>query len=1151
MKRLILIPLTAATAFATGGYYEETVPPLSEFLNYNRLPKKSLLDLTREGQPAPAAEPDYAKEITALAASLKGGTAPKDLLGKVDGLITAERLRVKRTGPGLNALLHDIRDLCAGGASAADAGAYLQWRLENDKALGYSVKEKYDVEIFESGGDPEQVAKVAEDLKKRSAAAPAAVQPSYLYAEAALAYRAGGDEAAGKLFGALAEKFPDHPRAEAAAYMAARCLSRQARTAGDDGVYKNNDAKAVEARKAWDAFLQKYPESRFAGDALGFRGGLEMNTGHVAAALPYFVKQLDVPGHPEFAVGATKEIENCFRLLNETPEALGPVLKDVRVIEAAVYFAFNEIEPVDGNGQYETPEYVEGWRKKFVPVLAQALADHADLFKADQLKPRHLALLALTASAEGKTDAALKLLAGSDPAVSEDLAFAHGVVYQRAKKLKEAVAAYQFLAEKFPKSVFTPGAQVRSALALIDDHQSGAAALLLMALDEAGKKPAPEKKAKPSDLPVEANDKADAEDAEESYAGDTESRESPGVEPADPGQIRQLLDTIFNSAPLPELAAAATGEKGPEVYRVKLRSIIAVRHLARERFAEAKPFMPPAQWDLLAGPLADLTAAAAAAHTPAEKGATAMKLAEAWAAARGKLLTVPLDTEEWRMDVYKTEHPLANFRRVENATALGFPALSPIDLENRDELKHAFNWWITASDAQPKTPQAATAIWKALRAMPDIADVSPFTLDRAASKKWADTSRKLCARLEKENPTAPETKRYAVYWTFRPGKGEDGHPITRGEDATFLEKSSPGEEATPEDQVKARVDKVLPTGDVNLPALRKQVAASRKWAKEKLQSLPAQCVVNFFEDLDLFLNSPDVTPEIAKRYIELRYDTLVTGSIGYGIFDLRPGTEKKDEPGTFRGDEALLADIRAALADPKFAKVADFLGFLEMAVTANHWVSISLKDGSHRLDKNGDEPTYWGRDYANLERLCRAWLDKYPTSKKREAALLLHCRALSHAMEPYVYYKREAWPVAKCWEGGEMPVEVDRLKFDAKVWKAELDRYDKEFPKGAYADDVLGYRADLAVRMKDWKRALQITISQMEGKEHLHPGAENRLREIFSHLAIDEERADLLSAIRTVGGARGSLLAEVKAAADQPGHPLLILSDWLEEQAQQ
>lgn len=1151
MKRLLTLPALCAavsTALATGDFYEETVPALPVFLSYDRLPKKSLLEIEHEvaGQ-APGKDVAYPREIAAIAAAIKAGKPLREQLPKIEELLTAERARRDRPGSGLNALLHDLRDLCSGTAENGAASEYLEWRLGQSEWFGYHWKDGRErgnsFWLNEEG--LAAMSKAAEAVQARLDTIPAAVRPHYHYAVGALEFMAAENEEARETFAQIVAGFPDHPRAEVARYMVARCLYRQCRVQENDE-FKNDPIKIAECRKALAGYLQRHPQGRFAGDVLGWQAGLDLYEEKYASALKHFIQQATLPGHPEFLEPATASIEKCFRRLHEAPDELAGALSDARVAQAAVYFAVNEIEPVDGNGEYESGEFVAAWRKKLLVSLGAALEKKPELFQDAAWKPRYVAAMAMAASGNGDQERALKLLAGADTGGSDDVAFARGVALQRAKRSGEAAAAFEFLAQKFPQSPLKPAAQVRRALALIDAQRAGEAAVVLMGMREA-KKAAPP--AKPADLPVEEPEEEEDEDIVEGRDG--QSRDLAGVGPASPGQVLQLLDTVLNFAPLPELAAAIKATGMPEAARMELRSIVAVRHLAAERFAEARPFMPPAQWDQTAGPLAELQAAAQAAKTPAEKAATAAKLANAWAAARGKLLTAPLDTEEWRREVFKDDHGRANFRRVENGPALGFKGPMVLDLENRDELRHAFNWWLAASDAQPKTPAAATAVWKALRAMPDIAQVSTFTLDRAATKKWEDTARKLYDRLEKEHPAAPETKRLAVWWTFPPGKTEEGQPMYRWELNLAPEKGDPGNEETPFEEVVARVNRVVPADKLDLATLRKEVASGRRWAKEQLDSLPAQCVVNFFEDLDLFLATPELAPEVVKRYVELRYDTLVSGAIGYGGFEPRNGKPDEEKPGTVRGDDELLREIQEAKADPKFAGVADFLGFLELAVTANHWVSISMKDTAKYVDKDGEEPTYWGRDYAALEKLCWAWLEKNPKSKKREAALLLHCRALRHAMEPYVYYRRVSWPVAPRWEGAFIPEKVDRLKFDAKGWKAALDRYDKEFPKGAYADDVLGYRADLAVRLKDWKRALQITLEQAQGKPHLQPGAQNRLKKIFAHLANDEDRADLLAAIRATGGARAALTEELNAAANTPDHPLTYLEGWLKEEAEQ
>ena len=137
------------------------------------------------------------------------------------------------------------------------------------------------------------------------------------------------------------------------------------------------------------------------------------------------------------------------------------------------------------------------------------------------------------------------------------------------------------------------------------------------------------------------------------------------------------------------------------------------------------------------------------------------------------------------------------------------------------------------------------------------------------------------------------------------------------------------------------------------------------------------------------------------------------------------------------------------------------------------------------------------------------------------------------------------------WEGEEKPVEIPRLNFDARVWKAALDRYDREFPNGSYSDDVLGYRADLAVRMKDWKRALQISLDQLKGKEHVQPNAQNRLRLIYSHFRNDSDRADLLAAVKATEGARGALQESLDGGDEWTQNALAWYREWLTDEITQ
>ena len=194
--------------------------------------------------------------------------------------------------------------------------------------------------------------------------------------------------------------------------------------------------------------------------------------------------------------------------------------------------------------------------------------------------------------------------------------------------------------------------------------------------------------------------------------------------------------------------------------------------LAKEQFDEAKKYLTPAQFGLVAAPLEKLTLAAREAKEPAAHAAACLKLGNAWASARGKLLTYPLDTDERRHEVYLDHSAEADVRRADSAPFVGASGNYKLDLENRDELRHAFNWWLEASDAKPGSPETAQALWLALKAMPPIADVSPFTVERAGTRKWGDVARKLYDRLRTECPDSVEAKRYAVTWGFAVPKKE-------------------------------------------------------------------------------------------------------------------------------------------------------------------------------------------------------------------------------------------------------------------------------------------------------------------------------------------------------------------------------------------
>jgi hypothetical protein len=301
--------------------------------------------------------------------------------------------------------------------------------------------------------------------------------------------------------------------------------------------------------------------------------------------------------------------------------------------------------------------------------------------------------------------------------------------------------------------------------------------------------------------------------------------------------------------------------------------------------------------------------------------------------------------------------------------------------------------------------------------------------------------------------------------------------------------------------------------------------------------------VNLVDDLALFLSGPDPGAAVRKRYVEMRFRFVRNSAIGGGW---RDDSNNKDP------DETLRNDVKTALADPSTKPVADFFEFLNLAIIANHMTSVDLdpkaKKPEAEVDNEKEVDTYTSRDYPELEKETRAFLEKYPKSKKREAAMLLHARAAYRASEQISLPKLVMWPQGARWEGGYELRHTQQEAFDAKRVLGALDAYDREFPKGLYLPDIRNYRAAVAVRQHEWKTAVDLTVAQLSGQDNpgLNAEAAIRLGDIFAQLADERYRADILAAIR--GNKKAQEYLEKYLGDDSDTNPLLYLKTWLHEQ---
>ena len=1074
-QRALLAALTLTAAplvFATGDFYEESLPTLADVLQSGQLPGKTIGDIVRNTA-APPIDPgdfDFRKNILALA-KLPAAQA----LAEVEKMLPLARAKQTGSGPGVTNLLHDLRDLFSHGKAApAEIAEYVEWRVAHPRWFGFDWlhgKQEGGTERSE----PQEVDFA--EIETRAAAAPPALKPHWLYLRGAADFKSGDDADSADWFQKVLAEFPAHPRAEAAQFMVARCLLSQSRkivesTEAMRGFnYLSDEARRAEAAKAFRDYLAKYPQGRFAGDALGWLGAAAYDAHDYVSAIRFYIQQGALPDHPEFAAPASAMGEKTLSRIASSPDdaQFAELAKTPAAALGLVYLILNTGEADNYNGNSDAPEEVRKWRREILPRVGKAIAANEALYKDAAWRPRWLAMLALASSGAGEQDEALRLVNLGGDAKSDDLLFARGLVMQRAKRAKESAAAYEELFQRFPHSALTLEVRFRLAFALFDDHRAGEALVLLL-------------KSAPKETDT-----------------DTDTDAHPALSPLDPAQFGQLADAICNFAPVPELIAGAETAGLDPLLRTQITEVIAQRLLAKEQFDEAKKYMPPAQWNLGAEKIATLTAAAKSATVPAQKAAAFLALGDAWAAARGKLLTAPLDTEERRRKFFRDEHAEANVRRAANAQALNAPPAALLDLENRDELRHAFNWWIEASDAQPKTPLAAQALWRALRAMPHIADVSPFHRQRAVEKKWGDVSRKLYDRLRKEHPASEEARKLAVYWDFP--KQEKDHVPPAWEGFRVAQEADGRDESLTADILALK--KRAATEDA---AAMKQIATDlQQEAHKHLTAREASPLVNYVDDLALFFSEREPGAGVRLRYVELRAQALQLSVFG-------PGGTPGGLGEAAVSDADLHAEIAKALADPAMRNAADYLAYLDCAVVANEIHDIPFPG----VDKDGEKLTYRSRDYAALEKATRAFLEKYPRSRKREAALLLHAKALSFGMKPRVFDRGASWPAAPRWEGGSDAVTTEQIPFDAKRLKDALDQSDREFPRGRYWKEIRDFRAAFAVRLRDWKATVARTVDQLDdaAKPSLRDDADKRLTEIFNALSDETARPELLAAIR-------------------------------------
>jgi TolA-binding protein len=1214
-KRNLLLLIAAAisvapfAAYATGGD-EFDQPPLTLGETLDFLPGKSLGEIFLETSPELKADdpaPHFEREVNAIADQLR--TEPPTALVKKTDELLAQARRHYATAKWWCPLLHDVHDvLVASSADRTAAADYIKWRVAKRESFGFTPeKTSNDEEEKPSPSGP------SDELGAKARAAKGPLQAHFYFLVGATTFVDGDRVTCKSWFERVVREFPKHPRAEAAQFLLARCSFFDSRKGREDDTAGNSEQERKRAKVRLDAqvlferFRTAYPRGRFDADALGWLGAIAFDGGNYLKALEYYISQAETPGHPETLKSAVFMSEECLVRIAakpEAPAAYALVARHPRIAMGFAYLVLSAPEADNYDGKFDQPAAVKKWRRTVLPKIAAAVAQQKELYKAGEWQPRYLALLAQAASASGDQTQALQLtnLSPDQLKKSDDLLLVRAIAFERAKKPAEAIETYRTLLTNFARSSFAPGARLRLALALQDNHQAGDAFVELVELLKTNETNAPTAAVSPSPSASPATDeKTDASEEEPAPApvqssGELEQRRYvsgtsypdslrewemqksavyPNITGSEFQELQEAIDTLLNFAPLAELATAVNSDRLAQNAREQLRSVIAQRYLAQENFGEAQKFIANSDAKAVAAKFEKLTAAATSAS--GDKADQMLELANAWADARGKLLRAPLDATAAGPNVVSSalspEHPaeapvtllqqnpaFTLVHRRANARSIGLKN-PDAELAERDELRHASRWWMNAARARPGSPLAAEARWKALEAMPKLARASDYAEQLAREIKGDSVSREIYQRLRTESPNSKEATRLAAYWNFpepptSDPQGWDREPRTRDanimgyavDDFGALEPEQGDAEESPETSAAwSDIEKrVAALRDYlraeNLAPLGGVVRELQAKAQKAIVAAGDDYWINFLDDLAQFFSEPNLTPKMQQTYVNIRLDVLHRANLSSRTAP--PISTKEDT------DDAVVAEIEEARRDPANQPIADYLDMSLLGLIAGATTDVTT-DIPDAKETDG-HATYRSRDYPTMEKMARDFLAKYPKSKKREAAMFVLARSIHALSRPY--FIRVGVPLAgvdpKTGLSEVQQKSYQREPFDPKRVLGALDEYDREFPKGRYAAEVRNLRAMTLYRTHDWSAALDLTLAQFADatKPELRPEAAVRLANIFAALEEAQFRADVLGAIKSRPAAIPLLKKFLAKSALDRTHPLRYLASYLTDQ---
>ena len=1127
MRRVF--PVFLILLLACGPCFYQAPPSLGSYPE--RVAAKRWPHLLAEAAPLDPALPDATaldEKCRLLPATLTP-LDPKDRLAEIDRLLAANR-----AGPYASKranFLHEMRELAAEARLFDAAKSYLEWRVLQDPDLPpappavrpWNMPEeqfKHLQQIYNS-----QLQLRLTYFKEQIAKAPPPMMPYWKVRRAAFLFDIGRHDDAAADFSSVIQEFPDHPRAEAATLMLARCKIEQSRARGlakpinpPDGVDDENRERRDEAETLLNDFITRHPQGRFTPDAHGWLGAIALDNGLLGTAVKHQLARLDCQPTREIMGSVLRECDRIFEQLLESAdpnEDPGYISQEAQFDAEAVarhplvarLFVQHCIDPAaqislplwwddSDTGGRATIDFLKRRIIKpqaFVKLALSALGDALVKVKS-QPDATTLTLLAWSATENGEHEQALALLDQiSAPQPTDEALQARAVILQRLGRHADAVAAFDTLAKTWPNSPLVDDLPYRRSLALFQTGQSGKAILNILPLVSA--------------VWIYSDRSAAVTDP------------PPNLHPE--MQLLQWLDTLIQFSPLDELekACAGTKENGPQ--RDLLCDAIRTRALAEHRFDVAARHLtenaqdPPAaywrwfpsglsnnlrmtraDWDTRVAPLAALYADLAKSPPAGEPDKIHLAIALYWMNHRGTLTLPSISLCNYAA----SEEEKQDLLRRRNALELGFPRdRIHRELDHRDEATHALEHALEAANS--KDPAiAAPALELANQCLFRRAEFSLYqksrALETAATQLSADIHRQLSERF----PQSPEARR-AVYFTFSPTAGPwmpgDYNPMNA---AILLigaldGKSSQDPEANDRvmgdiDDTAARFTKLDPK--TPLAAIRRDLAAARR-------------------ELDTLRPKTDPNEQGTVVAIISRLDLLQAAA---------------SLPGIAAADFHNYANNRHETLPPAFKSLLDFQDRLKPMTDAmgNH---LGLKD---------DDVNSW-----------RHFLELYPDSPIAEAASFRLTRLIARQYRTSRRITAFHFPEAPI-PNGYKHVEVTRFDpaNDPEAVIAAIDHHEKQFPMARYRDDLNLLRAGALIDTGKYQPALALLHSILANpvQRDLHVIAALEFADIAQRLLETDQRDAVATAFRRTPGAIDKLRLLVEG--DTFLSRLKPLMPWLE-----